>query len=144
MQPSEPALAPDRALPDSRSSRILLFTIRRMATFGLADAHAAHAVFAHFGLRYRRPLVLIRALMAEVARASQRTVTVAPCCCARMTRDEATFVGAITAATLDPQGATDLLGALMDTPDTLGVVTTAQAVSQSFFDLGKPLSLYAG
>jgi len=142
-QPSSDIVVPASPLPTGRSGRILLFAVRRIAAHGLDDAHAAHAVFVHFGLGYRRPLVLIRAMMAEIARASTRTVLVAPCCCMRMTRDEAALLGAIEAAIIDPRGASDLIARVMDTPETLGVVTTAQAVAQAFFDLGKPLSLYA-
>lgn len=134
--------APTRSLPGGRSDRILLFSIRRMAVHGLDDAHAAHAMLAHFGLGYRRPLILIRAMMSEIARASAQTVMVAPCCCMRMTPHEASLISAVEAGLEDASRANALLGALMGTPHTLGVLTTAQAVAQSFFDLGKPLSLY--
>jgi hypothetical protein len=134
--------APLLALPNQRSAQVLLFTIRRMAMFGLDDAHAAHAVFTHFGLRHRRPLVLIRALMAEIARAAQRTVLVAPCCCMRMTGDEARLIEAIETANSDGARSSGAFSELMGTRHTLGVLVTAQAVSQSFFDLGRPLSLY--
>ncbi|MGV3480677.1 MAG: DUF6628 family protein [Sphingobium sp.] len=134
--------APTRPLPGGRSDRILLFAVRRIAVHGLDDAHAAHAIFAHFGLGYRRPLVLIRAMMAEIARASVLTVMVAPCCCTRMTKHEAVLLSAIEAGLDDAPRANAMLGELMGTHDTLGVLTTAQAVAQSFFDLGKPLSLY--
>jgi hypothetical protein len=133
---------PTRPLPYGRSDRMLLFAIRRIAVDGLNDAHAAHAIFAHFGLGYRRPLVLIRALMAEIARASRQIVMVAPCCCQRMTRHEAALLDAIETGLHDSRRANELLGELMGTEHTLGVLTTAQAVAQSFFDLGKPLSLY--
>ena len=141
-QPTGTPLLPSIDLPPNRSGRILLFTIRRMALFGLNDAHATHAVFAHFGLSYRRPLILIRALMAEIARASTRTVTVAPCCCIRMTRDEARLIEAIEGSLRREGVSNRALGRLMDTAATLGVLTTAQAVAQCFFDLGQPLSLY--
>lgn len=131
------------ALPDQRSAQMLLFTIRRMAVFGLNDAHAAHAVFTHFGLRHRRPLVLIRALMAEIARSAQRTVLIAPCCCLRMTADEARLIEAVETANLDGARSAAALSDLMATDQTLGALVTAQAVAQSFFDLGRPLSLYA-
>ncbi|RJF94151.1 hypothetical protein D3876_01280 [Sphingomonas cavernae] len=114
-----------------------------MAVAGLDDAHAAHAVFAHFGMSYRRPLVLIRAMMAEIARASQQIVKVAPCCCLRMTPDEATLLKTVEQAADQPRRAHTLLGDLMGTADCLGVLTTAQAVGQAFADLGKPLALFA-
>lgn len=131
-------------VPDLRTARLLLFAIRRMAIAGLDDAHAAHAIFAHFGMSYRRPLVLIRAMMAEIARASQQTVKVAPCCCLRMTSDEATLLKIVEEAADHPRRAHALLTDLMGTPDCLGVLTTAQAVGQAFADLGKPLALFPG
>lgn len=129
-------------VPDLRTGRVLLFVIRRMAAAGLDDAHAAHAVLAHFGMSYRRPLVLIRAMMAEIARASQQTVKVAPCCCLRMTGDEAMLLKTVEQAGEHPRKAHALLTGLMGTADCLGVLTTAQAVSQAFADLGKPLALF--
>src|ERR1700761_128514 len=92
-----PALVP-HAAPASPYRRLLLFAIRRMAAGGIADAHAAHAIFTGFGLGYRRPLVLLRALMAELSRVSTAKLTVAPCCCARMTRDEAMLLDLIAEA----------------------------------------------
>jgi len=132
----------DTPAPASQTARILVFAIRRMATFGLNDAHAAHAALSHFGLSYRRPLVLIRTLMAEMARASQQTVMVAPCCCARITRDEASLLSALGSANSDPAHTHFLFADLMGTPDCLGAVTTAQAIAQACQDLGKPLAMF--
>ena len=87
MEPSTTLLP--HAAPASPYRRLLLFAIRRMAAGGIADAHAAHALFTGFGIGYRRPLILLRALMAEVSRVSTTRLSVAPCCCVRMTRDDA-------------------------------------------------------
>ncbi|MBB5686940.1 DUF6628 family protein [Sphingobium boeckii] len=125
-----------------RTARMLVFAIRRMATFGLNDAHAAHAALTHFGLSYRRPLILTRTMMSEIARASKQTVMVAPCCCARITKDEATLLSALGCANSDTPHAHFLLSDLMGTPDCLGAVTTAQALSQACADLGKPLEMF--
>lgn len=125
-----------------RTARMLVFAIRRMATFGLNDAHAAHAALTHFGMSYRRPLILTRTMMAEMARASKQTVMVAPCCCARITKDEATLLSALASAHSDPAHTHFLLSDLMGTPDCLGAVTTAQALAQACFDLGKPLEMF--
>ena len=125
-----------------RTARMLIFAIRRMATFGLNDAHAAHATLSHFGMSYRRPLILTRTMMAEIARSSKQTVMVAPCCCARITKDEATLISALACANSDAAHAHFLLSDLMGTPDCLGAVTTAQALSQACADLGKPLEMF--
>ena len=72
-----------------------------------------------FGRSYRRPLVLMRAMMLELARASSRKILVAPCCCARMTADEALDLVASSAR----QVALDWLGAeglIQDLPPQAG------------------------
>ena len=128
------------AAPACPYARLLLFGIRRMAAGGLNDAHAAHALFSGFGLGFRRPLVLLRAMMAEVARVSARKLVVAPCCCPRMTADERGLLEAVTAATHDAAGAHRALGRLLAVRDCLGLVTSAQAVTASFADLGMPIA----
>lgn len=123
-------------LPSDDAARVLLFAMRRMATDGLDDAHAAHVLFARFGLAHRRPLILLRALMLELSRASRQPITVAPCCCPRMTAAEALLVDAVRSAEHDPAGAHGLLADILATPDCLGALTTAQAVHAAFADGG--------
>lgn len=125
--------------PASPYARLLLYGVRRMAAGGIGDAHAAHAFFTGFGLGYRRPLVLVRALMAEVSRVSAIRLVVAPCCCPRMSEAEHVIVGAVTSAIADPQGTHDVLARLLHVRDCLGLVTSAQAVAVSFADQGMPL-----
>ena len=87
-----------RLMPHGYGNRLFLYTMRRMASAGVNDAHAANAMLGAFGRSYRRPLVLMRAMMLEVARCATRRILVAPCCCARMTADEATLMHAISTA----------------------------------------------
>ncbi|UAK26186.1 DUF6628 family protein [Sphingomonas nostoxanthinifaciens] len=129
------ALLP-HAVPADPYARLLLFGIRRMAAGGIADAHAAHAFFTGFGLGYRRPLVLLRALMAEMSRVATTKVAVAPCCCPRMTRAERHLLDAIVQAGPAPAIAHATLTGLLKVHDCLGLVTSAQAVSISFADAG--------
>lgn len=126
-------------LPETHSERIALFALRRMAATGLNDAHAAAALLGYFGKSYRRPLVLIRALMAELARASHVPISVAPCCCPRMTQGEALLLESIADANADPHQSHARLTALTATDHCLGALTSAQAVEQAFRDLGRPL-----
>ena len=126
--------------PDCPYARLLLFGVRRMAAAGLNDAHAAHALFAGFGVNFRRPLVLLRALMAEISRVSTRSLLIAPCCCGRMTDDEARLLAVIAGANTTPAGAARMLGDLLHVHSSLGVLTSAQAVEACFADLGMPLS----
>ena len=135
---SHPAMLPHIA-PASPYRRLLLFAIRRMAAGGIADAHAAHAIFTGFGLGYRRPLVLLRALMAEVSRVATAKLTVAPCCCPRMTKDEAALVDLIAQSPDRPEQAHGGLNALLHVRTALGVLISAQAVATAFHDLGMPL-----
>jgi hypothetical protein len=126
--------------PTSPYARLLLFGMRRMAAGGIGDAHAAHSFFTGFGLGYRRPLILTRALMAEVSRVSAIKLVVAPCCCPRMSEAEHVLLGAVASAIADPQGTHDALAGLLKVRDCLGLVTSAQAVAASFADQGMPLT----
>lgn len=141
MRPSEqsPALLP-HAAPASPYRRLLLFAIRRMAAGGIADAHAAHAIFTGFGLSYRRPLVLLRALMAELSRVSTAQLKVAPCCCMRMTRDEAMLLDLIAEAPSRPEQVHQAMGDLLHVRACLGALSSAEAVANAFSDLGMPLA----
>ena len=137
LEPS-PALLP-HAAPASPYRRLLLFAIRRMAVGGTSDAHAAHAIFTGFGLSYRRPLVLLRALMAELARVSTVQLMVAPCCCSRMTRDEAMLLDLIAEAPTQPGQVHQAMGDLLRVRSCLGALGSAEAVASAFADLGMPL-----
>jgi len=128
-----------RPLPPEDSARLLLFGFRRIAAHGLHDAHAANALIGAFGISFRRPLVLLRALMAELSRVSNRKIMVAPCCCLRMTSAEATVLKAVSIANDDPHGAHSLLCDVLDVENCLGALSSAQAVAQAFEDLGWPL-----
>jgi hypothetical protein len=125
--------------PTESSQRLLLFALRRIAAGGLNDAHAANAMLGMFGLSFRRPLVLLRALMAEMSRVSNRKVLVAPCCCPRMTGAEGVLLAAVMSARSDPHGAHEALGQLLGVENCLGALSSAQALGQAFEDLGRPL-----
>ncbi len=133
-----------RSMPHGYGNRLFLYVMRRMASAGVNDAHAANAMLGAFGRSYRRPLVLMRAMMLEVARCATRRILVAPCCCARMTADEASLMQAISSALQDPPSSYDQLATLLGTDDVLGALTCLQAVAQAHGDLGRPLDLYAG
>ena len=127
------------AAPASPYRRLLLYAVRRMAAAGINDAHAAHAIFTGFGLTYRRPLVLLRAFMAEVSRISAITLRVAPCCCARMTDDEEQLLRAVVIAAEQPQIANRMLAELLHVRSCPGAASSAEAVGVAFADLGMPL-----
>ncbi|MFZ2996216.1 DUF6628 family protein [Sphingobium sp.] len=132
-----------RPIPGGYGNRLFLFVMRRMASAGVNDAHAANAMLGAFGRSYRRPLVLMRAMMLELARASSRKILVAPCCCARMTSDEALMMQATSDALHDPTTAFEQVSQLLGNDHALGALTCLQAVAQAHHDLGRPLDLYA-
>jgi len=132
-----------RPIPGGYGSRLFLYILRRMATAGVNDAHAANAMIGAFGRSYRRPLVLMRAMMLELARSATRKILVAPCCCARMTADEGVLMQAVGTAVQDPRLAYDHVAALLGNDEALGALTCLQAVAQAHNDLGRPLDLYA-
>ena len=130
--------------PDCPYAALLLFTMRRMAAGGLDDAYAAHALLTGYGVGFRRPLVLLRAFMAEAARVSSVRIAVAPCCCRRMTAAEAVLLGALAAATARPHETHEALRRLLGVRSCLGLVTSAQAVGTAFADMGTPLAFPDG
>ena len=133
-----------RPMPTGYGNRLFLFVMRRMASAGVNDAHAANAMLGAFGRSYRRPLVLMRAMMLELARASSRKILVAPCCCARLTADEGMLMQATGEALRDPNAAYEQLSDLLGNDHALGALTCMQAVAQAHADLGRPLELYSG
>jgi len=135
-----PALLPHVA-PSCPYSSLLLFGIRRMAAGGLSDAHAAHAFFTGFGLGYRRPLVLLRAFMAELSRVSVARLVVAPICCPRASEAEHLIITAVAQSPVDPDATHAALSSLLHVRECIGLITSAQAVAASFADLGMPLTI---
>lgn len=128
-----------RAAPVMAEQRLLLYGLRRMGAHGLNDAHAAGVLLGRFGRSHRRPLILLRAFMAETSRAARRTIRIAACCCGRMTRDEVLLLDAVIQSLNDPRSAHQLLARCLGTADCIGALTSAQALNQAFVDLGSPL-----
>ncbi len=126
-------------VPTDRMQRLVLFSVRRMAAHGIRDAHAANLLFNTFGLHFRRPLVLLRAFLAEFAQCSQRRITIAPCCALRMTHDEAAMVGILASAASNPACASRHLRALAGAPDVAAALSAAAAFNDALADAGQPL-----
>jgi hypothetical protein len=125
--------------PACDNRRLLLYVFRRVAAHGLNDAHGAHAMLTTFGRSYRRPLVLMRALAAEMSRVSARRLMIAPCCCSRMTAAEAALIDVLAIVIADPAGAHTHLTRLLGVRECVGALGSAQALAQAFADLGRPL-----
>ena len=137
--PSTAAALP-HALPGCRNAHIALFAIRRMGAGGLADAHVAHAFVGGFGESFRRPLILMRVFMAELAETATLPIAIAPCCCARMTPAEQALLTVLARAETAPDTARLLLADLLGSRRVDGVLASACAVSQAFADAGRPIA----
>ena len=125
--------------PTDANARLLLFAIRRMAMGGLADAYAAQAFLTAFGSGYRRPLLLLRALMVELCRVASIRLMVAPCCSARLSADEQAMMEVFATASASPRSAHARFCATLHVRTCLAALSGAQAVAESFADLGRPL-----
>ncbi|GLT01960.1 hypothetical protein GCM10007897_33620 [Sphingobium jiangsuense] len=118
---------------------LFLKTARLMAIGGANDARAASVMMGWFGRNYRRPLILIRALMLEMARISERRIQLAPPCSNRLTRDEATMLRALGRPEWQIDRCHDDACALLSVDNALGAATCFQAVASCFEDLGAPV-----
>ena len=142
MRPNQPALANPLpfAAPMVGTNQLLLYVVRRMGAHGLHDAAATNALLGVFGINYRRPMIMLRAFMAETARGADKKILIAACCCARMTIDEARLMEAIATSLDDPRGASLLLRQTMGCNQDVGALSAAQAVCMAFEDLGRTLN----
>lgn len=126
-------------LPEHEDLRLVLRIVRRMAAHGLRDAQAALLAIDGFGQGFRRPLVLLRAYVAELAQISRRRITVAPSCALRMTMDEARLIGVLATAAHNPACAREHLRAITDRHDVSNPLSAALAIASALSDLGRPL-----
>jgi hypothetical protein len=124
--------------PQGAGARLLLFGVRQMGMHGLNDACAAHAFVVAFGKGFRRPLIMLRALMREMATVSERAIPIAPWCCPRMTRTEATLLAVLAAVHSRPDAAGLLLADMLGVRDAPGALMTASALATAFADMGLP------
>lgn len=118
---------------------LFLRAARLMAGGGVNDAHAASLMLGWFGQGYRRPLVLMRALLLEMSRVSNRQIQLAPPCCGRITRDEALILRALGREETEFRACHADANELLETDGALGAATCFQAVSACFEDMGAPL-----
>ncbi|MCP3735291.1 hypothetical protein M9979_10455 [Sphingomonas sp. RP10(2022)] len=127
------------ALPACPNARIALFTLRRMGAHGLHDARASHALFTAFGEDFRRPLVLMRALMSDLAGTAADTIAIAPCCCARMTAAERALLTVLARVETAPDTARLLLSDLLGVRRVDAVLASMAVVATAFADDGRPI-----
>ncbi len=130
-------------LPVCANARLALFAIRRLGAHGLHDARAAHALLIAFGQDFRRPLLLLRNLMADLACHASGTIAIAPCCCARMTPAEGALLTILARVEIAPQVASYLLSDLLGVRRIDGVLASAASVATAFADAGRPIGDHA-
>ncbi len=126
--------------PTDPVERLLLIAVRRMGTHGLRDAHAALLVFERFGIHFQRPLVLLRAYVMELARASQRQIVLAPCCAGRMTIDEGRMLAALAMVQTTPAGARHHLRQLCDSGTIDAAYSVCLVLAETLTGLGQPVT----
>lgn len=126
-------------LPADPAARLMLFGFRRMGAHGLDDARAARAFLSAFGKGFRRPLMLMRAFMADCAAAATAPIAIAPCCCTRATPAELAVVAVLARVETRPDSARLLLGDLLCVRRPDGVVASAAALAAAFADAGLPI-----
>jgi hypothetical protein len=130
------ALIPHFA-PTDRVARALLLAIRRLAVGGLSDANAANILIGEFGIAYRRPLMFLRVLVAEVSRIAEHKIHIAPTCCTRMTQGEAAFLTVIERSRADPAPARAALAHMTGSLDCLPALSVAKALADVLDDIGR-------
>lgn len=126
-------------MPACANARVALFAIRRIGAHGLSDAPAANALLNTFGLGFRRPLVLLRAFMHEMAASATMPIQIAPCCCRRMTPAESALLTVLARAETAPDTANLLLADLLGLRRPDAILATATAITRAFADAGRPI-----
>lgn len=129
------------AMPASPGARLALFAFRRLGAHGLDDAVAAHAMLTAFGQGFRRPLVLMRAMMADLAASAVAPIAIAPCCCVRATHAEHAMLTVLARAETAPDSARLLLADLLGVRHADGVFACVMAVTTAFADAGRPIEV---
>lgn len=126
--------------PTNPVEQLLLIALRRMGTHGLRDAGAAMLVIERFGLGFQRPLVLMRAYVMELARASRRKIMLAPCCARRMTIDEGRMLAVLALIQTTPAGARHHLRQLCDGGDVDAAFSVGVMLADTLAGMGQPIA----
>lgn len=136
-EPSGGCLLP-LALPEQRTERALLVAVRRMAAHGVRDVSAAWLMIDLLSTGFRRPLVLLRAFMLELAHAASAPIRVAPCCAMRMTEHEGLIMTALFNAAGDLASAEDALTRLTGSPHVFEPLSAAAVFGRAIGENGPP------
>lgn len=126
-------------LPTTRAERTVLFALRRMAAHGVRDANATWLMLDLFSTGFRRPLVLLRAFMLELAHASRGPIRIAACCTPRMTADEGDILRVLMDAAGDSTAAEDKLTRLTRNPGICEPLSAAIVFGRAVAEDGSAL-----
>ncbi len=130
-----------RAMPADADTRLFILAVRRMGVHGIDDAQIASHFMSAFGPAFRRPLITIRVMMTEIAAAASTPITIAPCCCSRITGAEAALVDIIARLDHQPLAARALAADLLGNRRVDAVMATLAMVANAFADAGRPIGL---
>src|SRR5690606_34393683 len=108
---------------------------RRMAAHGARDANAAWLMLDLFSVNFRRPLVLLRAFLLELAHVSHGPIRIAPCCTPRMTADEGVILQVLFGAASDMASAEDALARLTRNPAVTEPLSAAAVFARATVEL---------
>jgi hypothetical protein len=129
------------AAPTAPWPRVMLVAIRRMAAHGLYDASASLLMMRELGLHFRKPLLMLRTLLLEIAQVARQPVPVAPCCALRMTMQERDLLTALAVADRDPALAEECLYRLTCGAPTASLLATLRMAARALGEAGRPLDL---
>lgn len=119
--------------------RLFLLLLRRMVMFGINDATCASVLITAGGTAWRKPLMMMRALVMEVARHSHRKISINPPCAIRTSRDEQAMLRILTVGKADPARSHRDTAVLLGRVDSLSPLGCFYAVADAFSDIGLPL-----
>lgn len=127
--------------PEDENARLAIFAFRRMGAHGLHDGVAVDALLRMFGGGFRRPLVLLRTMLTDLAATATSPIQIAPCCCRRLTGSEQTVLTVLAGAETAPERALLLLADLLAVRRADGALASVTAVAQAFADAGRPIRM---
>ena len=127
---------PMATCPDAR---LALFVMRRIGAHGLQDACAVQAMVNGFGVGFRRPLMLARALMIDLTATATGAIAIDPCCCARIMSAQHSLLAVLASAGTRPELPLLLLQDLLGSRRVDGTLASAAALEAAFADAGRPI-----
>lgn len=140
LMPSLAATLPTQ-LPEGPGARLCLLAIRRLGTHGLHDAQLVQHFMTAFGPGFRRPLIAVRVMVAELAVAATTEIAIGPCCCPRTTAAESALIKVVARVSTEPVAARLLLADLLGNRNVEAALTSVAFVAAAFADAGREIGV---